>query len=86
MLTLQLRQPLLPWWATHCWPVIGLRHRALLVQVIQDFLDGDRIFYGSDDLDGTATGIAGLNIYIKDALQALGPGHRRMFLSRRLLR
>ena len=60
MLTLQLRQPLLPWWATHCWPVIGLRHRALLVQVIQDFLDGDRIFYGGNDLDGAAAGIAGL--------------------------
>ena len=62
MSALQMRQSLLPRRATHCRPVVSLRHRSVILQVIQDLPDGRRIFNGGNDLDCAAAVIARLNV------------------------
>ncbi len=42
----------------------------------KDFLDNLWIFDAGNHLDGTAAGLAGLNVYVEYAFQTLRPGHR----------
>ena len=54
----------------------------LLAKMSQDSVDDVLIFNASDDFQRPATATAELNIDGKNAFQALGPGHRRVTLSR----
>ncbi len=52
---LQMSKGLLSRWATYRWPIVSLRLRAQIRQVIQNRSDSYRIFDGSHDLDGFGT-------------------------------
>jgi hypothetical protein len=48
----------------HCRPVVSLRHRALILQVVKDLPDGYRVFDRGNDLDCAPTRLARLNVNI----------------------
>ena len=70
-----------------CRPVVRLRQRAVLLEVVEDGADGLRFLDTGDDLHLAATVDAGFNVDAKDALYALGLGHRAaLFFGRSIIR
>ena len=50
---------------------VGRHGKRLMLQVVEDLLDDQRIFDAGDDLDGAAAALAGLDVDVEHTLQAL---------------